>query len=74
MSSLAKRIIPEPDPPAFEVRVIEDPHQPPVDRNAEMALLDNHFVTGMTGGHFRKGHPKTESHGVFLLTVRGPFP
>src|SRR5205809_7085216 len=52
------------DPPAFEVRVVEDPHQPPVDGNAEMALLDNHFMAGMTGGHFRKGHPKTESHGV----------
>src|SRR5439155_15310306 len=52
------------DPPAFEVLVIEDPHQPPVDANAEMALLDNHFMAGMTGRHFRKGHRKTESHGV----------
>src|SRR5438552_3758819 len=52
------------DAPALEVRVIEDPHQPPVDANAEMALLDNHFMAGMTGGHFRKRHPKTESHGV----------
>src|SRR5207247_5725489 len=62
------------DATAFEVRVVEDPHQPAVDGNAEMALLDNHFVTGMTGRHARKGHPKTESHGVSLLTVRGPFP
>src|SRR5216117_2184614 len=50
------------DASAFEVRVIEDPHQPVVCGNAEMALLDNHFMAGMTGGHFRKGHPKTESH------------
>src|SRR5436190_23025569 len=39
------------DAPAFEVRVVEDPHEPPVDRNAEMVLLDNHFVAGMTGNH-----------------------
>src|SRR5437867_8662985 len=62
------------DAPAFEVWVVEDPHQPPVDRNAEMALLDDHFVAGMTGRHIRKGHPKTESHRVFLLTAHGPFP
>src|SRR5437762_9286988 len=62
------------DPAAFEMRVVEDPHQPAVYGNAEMARIESHFMAGMTGRHLWKGHRKTESHVVFLLTARDRLP
>src|SRR5437773_8881494 len=49
------------DAAAFEVRVIEDPHQPAVYGNAEMARIESHVMAGETGRHLRKGHRNTES-------------
>jgi hypothetical protein len=38
-----------PDPPAFEVGILEDLHEPSVDGDPEVTRIENHLMAGMPG-------------------------